>query len=244
MVNADPPPPKHLLVQRRRWRVWLLGLVPIEAAVLGVVIVTLARPGSHVPTPLGVVPPVELLIPAAADPSGAPDTAPATLSATSAGAAHASAAASKPATHRPPTKVRLSAVGIDAPVVPVGVSAQGALGVPDDVNTLGWWRGGSAPGDARGTVVIDGHVDARDQGRGQFFVLERAQPGDAIDVSTAGGIISYVVEAREVFQKSSLPLGTFDRTGAPRLALITCGGPFNSSTGHYLDNVVVFAVPR
>jgi hypothetical protein len=28
------------------------------------------------------------------------------------------------------------------------------------------------------------------------------------------------------------------------LAVVTCGGPFDSSTGHYWDNVVVYAVPE
>jgi len=32
-------------------------------------------------------------------------------------------------------------------------------------------------------------------------------------------------------------------TPVPRLALITCGGEFDGSTGHYVDNVVVVAVP-
>ena len=27
----------------------------------------------------------------------------------------------------------------------------------------------------------------------------------------------------------------------PQLRLVTCGGPFDPSTGHYRDNVVVFA---
>jgi hypothetical protein len=28
-----------------------------------------------------------------------------------------------------------------------------------------------------------------------------------------------------------------------RLALVTCGGPFDSATGHYEDNIVAYAVP-
>jgi hypothetical protein len=30
---------------------------------------------------------------------------------------------------------------------------------------------------------------------------------------------------------------------AGRLVLVTCGGPFDASTGNYLDNIVAFAVP-
>ena len=35
----------------------------------------------------------------------------------------------------------------------------------------------------------------------------------------------------------------FDRTGAPRLVLVTCGGAFRRDIGHYTDNVVVTAEP-
>jgi hypothetical protein len=31
--------------------------------------------------------------------------------------------------------------------------------------------------------------------------------------------------------------------GRARLVLVTCGGPYNRTTGHYRDNIVVTAVP-
>jgi hypothetical protein len=33
----------------------------------------------------------------------------------------------------------------------------------------------------------------------------------------------------------------FFRLGEPVLRLITCGGSFDRSTGHYRDNIIVFA---
>jgi hypothetical protein len=52
------------------------------------------------------------------------------------------------------------------------------------------------------------------------------------------------VVAREEYDKTKIPLAKYFATdGAPRLTLITCGGPFNEATGHYRDNVVVTAVP-
>jgi len=33
----------------------------------------------------------------------------------------------------------------------------------------------------------------------------------------------------------------YANTSYPSLRLITCGGPFDSSTGQYLDNIVVYA---
>jgi hypothetical protein len=43
--------------------------------------------------------------------------------------------------------------------------------------------------------------------------------------------------------KKDLPTGIYSRNGSPRLVLVTCGGPFDVSTGHYRDNIVVTASP-
>ena len=125
----------------------------------------------------------------------------------------------------------------------MGVSAQGELGVPDDVMQLGWWKAGASPGAPQGTVVVDGHVDSRTQGRGELFALERASVGDIVKVTTTHGEFRYRVAARVTYRKASLPGEIFSTGGRQRLVLITCGGPFDSGTGHYADNVVVYAVP-
>jgi hypothetical protein len=44
-------------------------------------------------------------------------------------------------------------------------------------------------------------------------------------------------------KETGLPASAFARDGAPRLVLITCGGPFDAATGNYEDNVVVYATP-
>jgi hypothetical protein len=38
-------------------------------------------------------------------------------------------------------------------------------------------------------------------------------------------------------------LTVFGRGGPTRLVLVTCGGRFDSTTKHFLDNIVVTAVP-
>ena len=43
--------------------------------------------------------------------------------------------------------------------------------------------------------------------------------------------------------KTELPAELFSRAGPPRIALITCGGAFNTTTRHYQDNVIVVAAP-
>jgi hypothetical protein len=35
----------------------------------------------------------------------------------------------------------------------------------------------------------------------------------------------------------------FGQQVTPRLVILTCGGPFDAATGHYLDNIVAYALP-
>jgi hypothetical protein len=63
-------------------------------------------------------------------------------------------------------------------------------------------------------------------------------------MTDTGRALTYRVVGRRVYSKQSLPSEVFSTRGPPRLVLITCGGPFNTATHHYRDNVVVYAVPR
>jgi len=149
------------------------------------------------------------------------------------------------ATGSAPTRLRIEALDVDARVIPIGVDDRGAVAIPDDVDTVGWYRYGAAPGAASGSVVLAGHVDSATQGIGAFRALWSAEPGTLIHLDRAsGGPLTYRVVSRETFGKDAIPLtALFAATGAARLTLITCGGPFDSESRSYLDNVVVTAVP-
>ena len=42
--------------------------------------------------------------------------------------------------------------------------------------------------------------------------------------------------------KTAFPrAGVYGPVPDPEFRLITCGGPFDTASGHYLDNVIVFA---
>lgn len=46
------------------------------------------------------------------------------------------------------------------------------------------------------------------------------------------------------YSKGSLPWATiFSSHVQGRLALLTCGGAFDTATGHHADKVVAFAIP-
>jgi hypothetical protein len=146
---------------------------------------------------------------------------------------------------RTPTRVTIAARGIDAPLVPVGISvSQHVLGAPEQIDQAGWWADGKAPGAKSGTVLIAGHVDSAAEGPGAFFELPHAAVGDRVQVRTRNGrTYTYRVVSVRLYPKAQLPIGVWSRTGPARLVLVTCGGPFDTVSRHYRDNVVVTAVP-
>jgi LPXTG-site transpeptidase (sortase) family protein len=142
-----------------------------------------------------------------------------------------------------PVRIQIPSIGVDAPVVPVGVDATGGVDVPQDVRVAGWYRFGSAPG-ADGSAVVLGHVDSAIQGTGVFFRLQTIPVGATVRIELRGGAaVTYRVVARRAYLKTRLPPSLFRRSGPTGLALITCGGPFDPSRHRYQDNVVVYAEP-
>lgn len=148
-------------------------------------------------------------------------------------------------TSRPtPQRVAIAALGVDAPVVPVGVEPGGLMQLPVDVGDVGWYRHGPAPGEP-GTAVLASHVDSRTQGPGVLFELRSLDIGALVTVTDeAGAAHDFQVVARRTYGKAELPTAElFARGGPAELAMITCGGDFDPVTGSYSDNVVVTAVP-
>ena len=95
--------------------------------------------------------------------------------------------------------------------------------------------------DAR-TRPLPGQPD-RDRGPAVFLRLGELRRGDRIVVGLQDGAArSFLVERVERRPRTALPTRRiWNRTRRPVLRLITCGGGFDRSTGHYRDNVIVYA---
>lgn len=144
-----------------------------------------------------------------------------------------------------PVRLAIPALNIAAGIIPVN-AAGGLLGVPGSISEVGWWASGGIPAAPTGTVVLDGHVDSAVSGLGALWPLRFARPGQLITLSLAGGRhLVYRVTGLRSYPKANLPAGLFSgRNGPAALAVITCDGPFDRATGHYEDNLVVYAVPN
>jgi sortase (surface protein transpeptidase) len=87
-------------------------------------------------------------------------------------------------------------------------------------------------------------VDSANAGVGAFFRLKEARAGARVTVTTAAArTFTYRVVSVRDYAKRDLPASAYSLRGPARLVLVTCGGPFIASEGHYRDNVVLVAVP-
>jgi sortase (surface protein transpeptidase) len=140
-----------------------------------------------------------------------------------------------------PVRIEIEAIGVSAPVIRLGLNPDGTLEVPTHFGDTGWWSGGARPGE-RGPAVIAGHVDSR-SGPAVFFRLDRLRTHDAIVVVRRDGSrVRFLVQRIARYRKAAFPTAAvYGPTRTPTLRLITCSGAFDSASGHYVDNSVVYA---
>ncbi|MFP5070110.1 class F sortase [Pseudonocardia nantongensis] len=177
---------------------------------------------------------VALAVPAAAPPAALGGTVPAPPTSTVRPAAAPLPAAA-------PVRVRSGAAGLDSTLVPLGLDATGALAVPPDGATTGWFTGAPAPG-APGPAVLAAHVDWN-HAPGPFARIDELAAGDLVQVDRSDGrTATFEVQAVRRYPKDRFPTAAVygDLPGAG-LRLVTCGGSFDRGVRSYRDNVVVWA---
>jgi hypothetical protein len=140
-----------------------------------------------------------------------------------------------------PERIRIPVIGVNSRLEELGRSANGTIEVPEDWDVAGWFAGGARPGQ-RGPAVILGHVDSR-SGPAVFYRLRELTPGDKILIDQRDGrTAAFIVDRTERWPKTRFPTtDVYFPTLRPVLRLVTCGGSFDESSGHYRDNVIVFA---
>ncbi len=140
-----------------------------------------------------------------------------------------------------PTRIRIPAVRLDAPVTGLGLDRDGHLQTPpeENRNLAGWYRDGAAPGQ-RGTAIIAGHVD-NTSGPAVFYDLGALHRGDRIEILREDGRTAvYQLYAIEVHDRKDFPDDRVYRQAADaQLRVITCGGAYSEEHG-YDGNVVAY----
>ncbi len=184
-------------------------------------------PRSPTPTPLPVTP---TAVPPTSTPqptSPAPSTRP------------------PPAT-APPDRIVAPAIGLDAPVVPVGwktVEVDGQEVIEWEVAdyAAGWHKTSAYPGNV-GNTVIAGHHNIRGE---VFRYVVNLEPGDIIDLYVGQTVYRYVVTEKYILREKGMPPEVREEnarwiapTDDERLTLVTCW-PYTNNT----HRVVVVAKP-
>ncbi|MCC3275031.1 MULTISPECIES: class F sortase [unclassified Arthrobacter] len=143
-----------------------------------------------------------------------------------------------------PVGISVDGTGIELEVIPVGQEPNGAMTLPNNHYQAGWYRFGPAPGSSRGAAVLAAHVDSRTE-QLPIAGLDEVPAGTPLTVTRSdGSVLRYTTQEVKNIPKASLDqFDLFDRGGAPRLELVTCGGKWLDSVGDYEDNVVLTAVP-
>ncbi|MER7479812.1 class F sortase [Streptomyces sp. NPDC126510] len=140
------------------------------------------------------------------------------------------------------TRLLIPYLGLDAPVMELGLDRDRRLTAPpdDDPKLVGWYRHGASPGEP-GTAVAVGHLDT-DSGPAVFAGLTELKRGRIIKARRADGRMAvYTVDRIKSYEKARFPSQeVYGARGRPELRLITCGGSYDRRKG-YSGNLVVFA---
>lgn len=252
--SPGPASPERGTAPRRALTAWRWTAVP--ATLLLVTLLALLWPRSapvatppptpseqvQAPTAVLEVPPAIQETPSATPEPAAPST-PAAAPTTSVIVTPSTAVPPRPTPRPAPqvTRVRIPALGVDAPILQMGFDSAGVMEVPQSPSTVAWYGFSAMPGNP-GNAVMAAHV-TWGGARAVFNQLSALHAGDVIEVRTSDGDIRYVVQRSYLVrpEEADVPAIVGPRDGPQTLTLITCGGSFDSSVREYDHRVIVFA---
>lgn len=142
----------------------------------------------------------------------------------------------------PPARLKISGIGVDTSIKPVGLTVDGDMAIDDSIDSVAWYQAGPRPGE-KGSAVIAGHYGWKDGQASIFNELHTLKAGDSVTVYDEKQVeTSFIVreirgydpeaDATEVFRSND---------GKVHLNLITCIGTWNNSLQTYSKRLVVFA---
>lgn len=138
-------------------------------------------------------------------------------------------------------RLQIPSIGVDAPMITLGVNPDGMMQVPNNGNDVGWYTFSAAPG-TPGNAVLSGHLDTATSPVAVFTRLKDLKQGDALDIVEDGKKIDYSVFWTKAWPDDTAPLALIlGNAPSPTLTLITCSGTFNRISRNYSDRLVVRA---
>ncbi len=147
----------------------------------------------------------------------------------------------EPLAESEPVEIEVDALGVKQEIIPLGLTDEGVMEVPQGPDPVGWYDRSPTPGEM-GPSVLAGHVtwDGTD---GVFRHLEDLADGDVVTVTrNDGSAARFEITRVEQYPKDTFPTAqVYGNTPGPELRLITCAGDYDPESGDYSDNVVAYA---
>ncbi len=144
-----------------------------------------------------------------------------------------------------PARLEIPAIGIAAPLEPLGLDEEQRIEAPERWDFAGWYDVGFRPGEA-GNALISGHYDREDGEAAVFYRLGELEPGQRIYVSYPGGErYRFLVEDRRMVDAAAVDRAAWDAifgpADEPRLSLVTCDGVWDAELGSYDQRLILHA---
>lgn len=140
-----------------------------------------------------------------------------------------------------PARLTIPAIGVDAAIESVGITPDGAMDIPQNIENVAWFSLGSRPGE-KGSAVLAGHYGYKDDRLAVFDNLYKLRKGDKIYTQDEKGIIvTYVVRETRRYDPKADAFAVFGPgDDKMHLNLITCEGDWSTSGKSYSTRLVVF----
>jgi len=141
-----------------------------------------------------------------------------------------------------PVRLKIPGIRVDASIRPVGLTANGAMGVPKLPRDAAWYMYGPKPGQI-GSAVISGHVNWWNGATSVFARLNTMKIGDKITVQDdKGTVTTFVVRKIASYGLNDDASNVFrSYDGQAHLNLVTCSGVWDRVAKVYSKRLVVFA---
>lgn len=139
-----------------------------------------------------------------------------------------------------PIRLKIPSINVDAAIEHVGLTSNGAMEVPQNTYTVGWFNLGPRPGE-KGSAVIAGHFNGKYGETGVFSNLNKLKEGDKLYIQDSKGtLITFVVRKIRAYSPGYAD-EVFSPNDKSHLNLITCDGLWDGIQKSYTKRLVVFA---
>lgn len=137
--------------------------------------------------------------------------------------------------------LHLPSLGVEAPVIPLGLDSAGRLDVPHDAETVGWNPAFTGTPGIGSASFLAAHYEYSGT-PGVFYRLSELRPGDEVVVKRSDGAeVRYRVRSAVDYALESIDMGAILKglEGRESLSLMTCSGPGDG--GRYPLRTLVLA---